>query len=333
MLLEELVKAFGVPGFETEIREIVVKHMEKHVDELHIDTLGNVIGVKKGGERKVLVAAHMDQIGFMVKGITSDGYLVISPMGGVNPITLRSRVVRIKGKEGFVYGVIGEKPPHIEKKSEKKEIKDLRVDIGVDSKEDAMKMVSIGDVGSFVPNYYQLGDRIVATALDDRAGLYTMLKAMENLETGATVYFVATVQEEVGLRGARVSGHAVNPDVGIAIDVTHARMPGIGEDELPIVLGKGPTIGIGPTAHPKLVKHFMSGAGVIPYQVEPNPIRSGTDADIIQLSRDGVATIVISIPLRYMHSSVEMLDIKDLENAVKLLKSGLKDIGNVDLKL
>ncbi len=331
MLLESLVKAFGVPGFENEIREIVREHMERHLDSVQVDRLGNVIGVKAGGPRKVIVAAHMDQIGFMVRGITSGGYLVISPMGGVNPITLRSRVVRIRGKDGFVHGVIGEKPPHIEKKTEKKEMKDLRVDIGVDSREEAEKLVSVGDVGSFLPNYYEMGNRIVATALDDRAGLYVMLKAMENLNTDSTVYFVATVQEEVGLRGARVSGYSVHPEVGIAIDVTHARMPGMSEDEMPIVLGEGPTLGIGPTAHPRLLKYFMSHD--VPYQIEPNPSRSGTDADIIQLAREGVATIVLSIPLRYMHSSVEMIDRRDLDNAVALLKKGLERIGEVNLEL
>lgn len=331
MLLEKLVKAFGVPGFEDEIRAIVKDHMEKHTDEVHVDMLGNVIGIKHGGERRVMIAAHMDQIGFMVRGITEEGYLVISPMGGVNPITLRSRVVRIRGKDGFVYGVIGEKPPHIEKKAEKKEIKDLRVDIGVESREEAEKLISLGSVGSFVPNYMELGNRIVATALDDRAGIYTLLKTMEDVESDATIYFVATVQEEVGLRGARVSGFRVNPDIGIAIDVTHARMPGIGSEEMPITLGKGPTIGVGPTAHPKLVQHFTRAD--VPFQIEPNPSRSGTDADIIQLSREGVATLVLSIPLRYMHSSVEMIEKRDLENAVKIMKSALKDIGKVALTL
>ncbi len=333
MLLEKLVRAFGVPGFEDEIREIVKEHMEKYLDEVQIDTLGNVIGVKKGGKRKVILAAHMDQIGFMVRGITEDGYLAISPMGGINPITLRSRIVRIRGKNGYVYGVIGEKPPHIEKKAEKKEIKDLRVDIGVENGDEARKLVSIGDVGSFMPNYYEIGNRVVATALDDRAGVYTLLKVLEDVESDATLYFVASVQEEIGLRGAKVSGFRVDPDIGIAIDVTHARMPGMGKEEEPIELGKGPTIGVGPTAHPKIVRHFVENADDIPYQIEPNPSRSGTDADVIQLTREGVATVVISIPLRYMHSSVEMLDKRDLENAVKLIRKGLKNIGKVDLHL
>jgi len=307
--------------------------MEKHLDEVQVDTLGNVIGIKKGGDKKVLLAAHMDQIGFMVRGITEDGYLAISPMGGVNPITLRSRMVRIRGRNGYVFGVIGEKPPHIEKKAEKKEIKELRVDIGVNSREEAEKFVNIGDVGTFVANYYELGNRIVATALDDRAGIYTLLKVMENVESDSTLYFVASVQEEIGLRGAKVSGFRVEPDIGIAIDVTHARMPGMGKEEEPIELGKGPTIGVGPTAHPKIVRHFIDSAGDIPYQIEPNPSRSGTDADVIQLTKEGVATVVISIPLRYMHSSVEMLDKRDLENTVRLIKAGLKNIGKVDLRL
>jgi len=332
-LLKKLVYAFGVPGFEEEIRSIVREHMEKYLDEVKIDRLGNVIGVKNGNERKVMLAAHMDQIGFMVRNITDDGFLVISPMGGINPVTLRSRAVRIRGKKGYVYGVIGEKPPHLEKKEEKKEIKDLRVDIGAESREDVENLVSIGDVGSFVPVYYELGNRVVATALDDRSGVYTLLRLMEDFESKSTVYFVATVQEEIGLRGAAISGFRVYPDIGIAVDVTHARMPSISKDEMSIELGKGPTIGIGPTGHPKVVKHFIDLASEIPYQLEPNPSRSGTDADIIQLAREGVATAVISIPLRYMHSSVEMLDKRDLENTVKLLRYALRDIHELDLRL
>ncbi len=332
-LLKKLVEAFGVPGFEDEIRSIVREHMEKHLDEVRVDRLGNVIGVKKGNEVKVMLAAHMDQIGFMVRGITDDGFLVISPMGGINPVTLRSRVLRIRGKKGYVYGVIGEKPPHLQKKEEKKEIKELRVDIGVESKEDAEKLVGIGDVGTFLPSYYELGNRVVATALDDRSGVYVLLRVMESLESDATVYFVATVQEEIGLRGAMVSSFGVYPDIGIAVDVTHARMPSMGKEELSVELGKGPTIGIGPTGHPKVVKHFIESAGDIPYQLEANPSRSGTDADVIQMAREGVATTVISIPLRYMHSSVEMLDKGDLENAVKLITNALKEIHKLDLSL
>ena len=332
-LLKKLIYAFGVPGFEEEIRELVAEHMEKYLDEVRVDRLGNVIGVKKGNERKVMLAAHMDQIGFMVKNITEDGFLLISPMGGIKPSTLRSQAVRIKGKEGYVYGVIGEKPPHLEeKKEEKKEIKDLRLDIGVDSKEKAEKLVSIGDVGSFVPNFYELEQRVVATALDDRSGVYTLLRVMENFESEATVYFVSTVQEEIGVRGAMVSSFGVYPDIGIAIDVTHARMPSMSKDDISVELGKGPTIGIGPTGHPNVVRYLMEIAGV-PYQVEPNPSHSGTDADVIQLTREGVATAVISIPLRYMHSSVEMADKMDLYNTVKLIRNGLSEIHRVELRL
>ncbi len=332
-LLKKLVYAFGVPGFENEIRELVLEHMEKYLDDVKVDRLGNVIGVKHGGERKIMLAAHMDQIGFMVRNITDDGFLVISPMGGINPVTLRSRVVRIRGKEGYVHGVIGEKPPHLGKKEEKKDMKDLRVDIGAESREEAEKVVSIGDVGSFVPNYYEMGNRVVANSLDDRSGIYTLLRVMENLECDATVYFVATVQEEIGLRGAMVSSFGVYPDIGIAVDVTHARMPSVPKEELPVELGKGPAIGIGPTGHPRVVRHFIEAAGDLPYQLEPNPSRSGTDADVIQLAREGVATVVISIPLRYMHSSVEMLDKRDLENTVALILRGLKEIHRVELTL
>ncbi len=334
MNLKNIVSAFGVAGFEDEIREIVKKEMEKYSDKTTVDKLGNVISIIRGGKRKVMLVAHMDQIGFMIRSITDDGYLVISSIGGVNPITLRSHAVRIKTDKGMIYGVIGEKPPHLEKKKEKKEMKDLRVDIGVDSKEEAMKIVKIGDVGSFVPNYYEFNGRIVANSLDDRIGIYTILQLMKNVKSDSTIYFVASVQEEIGLRGARVSSFNLYPDIGIAIDVTHASMPNVKEEEIPIQLGKGPTIGIGATSHPKIFRHFVNIAekNKIPYQIEANPSYSGTDADIVQMAREGVATTVISIPERYMHSSVEMISKKDVDNTIKLLRSSLVNIGKVDLK-
>ena len=333
MKLKDVVSIFGVPGLEDEIRSFVREHMEKHADEIRVDRLGNVIAVKNGGERKVMVAAHMDQIGFMVKGITDDGYLVISPVGGVNPITLRSSLVRIRTSKGFVYGVIGEKPPHLSKKEEKKDIKDLRVDIGVENRKKAEKLVNVGDVGSFIPNYQEFNGKIVANSLDDRAGIYVILKTMEKVKSDSTIYFVATVQEEIGLKGARVSSFGIFPDIGIAVDVTHAVMPGVGKDEIPIELGKGPVISVGAISHPKLYRHFINVAKKmkIPYQIEASPSWSGTDADIVQLTREGVATGVISIPERYMHSSVEMISKRDLDNTIKLLVSSLRNIGEVDL--
>ncbi len=333
MKLKDVVHAFGVPGYENEIRSLIREHMEKNVDDIFVDRLGNVVGIKKGGERKVMLAAHMDQIGFMVKGITDEGYLVISPAGGVNPITLRSSMVRINTSKGFIYGVIGEKPPHLSKKEEKKEINDLRVDIGVDTKKKAEKIVSVGDVGSFVPNYYEFNGKIVANSLDDRAGVYALLRTLEKVESDSTLYFVATVQEEIGLKGARVSSFDISPDIGIAVDVTHALMPDVEKEEMPIELEKGPVISVGAISHPKIYRHFINVAKKmkIPYQIEASPSWSGTDADIVQLTREGVATGVISIPEKYMHSSVEMISKRDLENTIKLLVSSLKNIGKVDL--
>ena len=333
MKLKDVVSAFGVPGFENEIRNLVREHMEKYVDDIFVDRLGNVIGVKNGGERKVMIATHMDQIGFMVKGITEEGYLVISPMGGVNPITLRSSMVRIRTLKGFIYGVIGEKPPHLSKKEQKKEFKDLRVDIGLDSKREAEKIVSIGDTGSFVPNYHEFNGKIVANSLDDRAGVYVLLKTMEKVKSDSTLYFVATVQEEIGMKGARVSSFGISPDAGIAVDVTHALMPGMEKEEIPIELGKGPVISVGAISHPQIYRHFINTAQKmrIPYQIEASPSWSGTDADIVQLTKEGVATGVVSIPERYMHSNVEMISKRDLENTVKLLVESLKNIGKVNL--
>ncbi len=335
MSLKEIVSAFGVPGYEDEIRELVRDKMERYADEVFVDTLGNVVGVMNGGDRKVMVAAHMDQIGFMVKSITDDGYLVISPIGGIHTSVLRSSLVRIRGKNGYIYGVIGEKPPHLGKEQKKVEFKDLRVDIGVSSRKDAEKHVSVGDVGSFATNYVEMGNRVVANSLDDRVGVHVLIETMKRVKSDSTLYFVATVQEEIGLKGARTSSYGLDPDVGIAVDVTHATMPGVGKEEVPIELGKGPVLSVGAVSHPKLLKHFLSVARKkkIPHQIEANPSWSGTDADIIQLSRAGVATSVVSIPERYMHSPVEMVDIRDVKNTVKLLVYSLESIGEVDLRL
>ena len=333
MELKEVVGAFGVAGFEDEIRALVKREMQKHADNVIVDTLGNVIAVKRGGTRKVILAAHMDQIGFMVKSITDDGYLIIAPIGGIHTSVLRSSVVRIHTAHGFARGVIGEKPPHLGKEQKKVEFKDLRVDIGAASREDAEKLVSVGDVGAFEPQYFELNGRIVANSLDDRVGVYILLKLLEEFHSDATLYFVATVQEEVGLKGARTSSFGIAPDIGIAVDVTHATMPHVNKDEVPIELGKGPAISVGAVSNPKLYRHIISVAesNNIPYQIEANPAYSGTDADIIQLARDGVATGVVSIPERYMHSGVEMIDARDVDNTISLLKAVLESIGTLEL--
>ncbi len=333
MNLRSIVNAFGVPGYENEIRSIVREHMEKYADEVRVDRMGNVIGVKRGGERKVMLAAHMDQIGFMVKAITDDGYLIISPIGGIHTSVLRSTVVRIRTSEGYVWGVIGEKPPHLGKEAKKIEFKDLRVDIGADSKKQAEKLVSVGDVGSFEPRYMEMNGKIVANSLDDRVGVYILLKVLEKVESDSTIYFVATVQEEIGLKGARTSSFGIAPDIGIAVDVTHATMPGVSKEEVPVEIGAGPVIGVGATAHPSVYRHLITVAKKkkIPHQIEANPQWSGTDADIIQLARDGVATSVISIPERYMHSGVELVVDRDVKNTIKLIRESLREISKVNL--
>ncbi len=334
MKLKDIVGAFGVAGFEDEIREIVKKEMEKHADEVFVDRMGNVIGVKKGGEKKVMLAAHMDQVGFIVKKITDEGYLIISPIGGVHSNVLRSSVVRIHTLKGFVYGVIGEKPPHLGKEKKNVEIKDLRVDIGAKDKKEAEKMVNVGYVGSFETRYIEMNGKIVANSLDDRVGVYILLKVLEKVQSDATLYFVATVQEEIGLKGARTSSFRISPDIGIAVDVTHATMPGVPDDEVPIKIGEGPVVGVGAVSNPKIYHHILDVAKreKIPVQIEANPAWSGTDADIIQLARDGVATAVISIPERYMHSPVELISKKDVDNTIKLLRATLKNIGKVNLQ-
>jgi len=338
-LLKKLSECVGPSGNEGSVRELVIDELRRVADELRVDTLGNVIAVKRGsrGSGKLMLAAHMDEIGLFVSHIDDKGFLRILPIGGVSERSLVYQRVLIKTRDGRVYkGVIGLKPPHVIKPEELRQIPEMKeffVDVGATSREEVLNMgVRVGDIAVYDRELSTLaGDRVTGKAIDDRVGLTVMLKSFEIIEsTELDVYAVATVQEEVGLKGAEVAAYSITPDVALALDVTIASdFPGVSEHEWCTQLGKGPAIKVadgrsasGLIAHPEVVNMLVKVAeeSGIPYQIE---VLAGgtTDASVIALNKEGVPAGVVSIPSRYIHSPVEVIDLKDVINAVKLTKT------------
>jgi putative aminopeptidase FrvX len=341
-LLKRLSETPGIPGREEAIRVIVREALTSHVDDITVDRLGNLIAHKKGAGPKVVVAAHMDEIGFLVSHVDEEtGFLHIQPVGGFDPRTLIAQRVMVHTRGGDTYGVIGTKPVHILTDEERKktpEMKDLFVDIGLSGRE-AKERVRIGDPVTLVQAFADMASVITGKALDDRLGVYVGIEAVKRVtEHKADVYFVATVQEEVGLRGARTSAFTVAPDIGVALDVTIAcDMPGVSAHEQLTRLGKGVAIKVKDSAsisHPGLVEFLVNLAEErkIPYQLEILP-RGGTDAGAIQPAREGVAVVTISIPTRYVHTVVEMAHKGDVEAAINLLVAFLQRCHEADLRL
>jgi endoglucanase len=337
--LEKLSNACGVVGREEEVRKLMKGMLEKFVDEVREDKLGNVIGIKKGKKNapKVMLAAHMDEIGLLVKTISKEGFLQFAKIGGIDDRILLAQKVLVYTAKGPLHGIIGSKPPHIQKEEERKRIityDELFIDIGAESQEEAKKMgVKIGDPVAFDIKFAKISkDIVIGKAFDDRVGCAVMIEAMKLLkDTECTVYAVGTVQEEVGLRGATTAAFGINPDVGIALDVTVAGdIPGVKEVEAPIKLRKGPSIEVadmGLIAHPKVLRLLIDAAeeNKIPYQLETG-LPGSTDAARIALTREGVPSGAITVPTRYIHSPTSLLSLKDAEKAVKLTVAAIKKI-------
>ncbi|MBS7632271.1 M42 family metallopeptidase [Candidatus Bathyarchaeota archaeon] len=337
--LEKLSNVCGVAGREQEVGALTKKLLKPYVDEIKEDKLGNIIGIKKGKQNvpRVMLAAHMDEIGLLVKTISKEGFLQFTKIGGIDDRVLMAQKVIVYTEKGPLHGIIGSKPPHIQKEDERKRVMawdELFIDIGAENQEEVKKMgVKIGDPVGFDIKFAQIGKNIViGKAFDDRAACAIMIETMKRLEkTECTVFAVGTVQEEVGLRGAITAAYGIDPDVGIAIDVTVAGdTPGVKEVDAPIKLGKGPSISIsdaGLLSHPKVLRLLVDAAeeNKIPYQLETG-LAGSTDAARISLTKEGVPCGVISIPTRYIHSPTSLLSLKDAENAVKLTVAALKKI-------
>ncbi|TET65770.1 M42 family peptidase [Candidatus Bathyarchaeota archaeon] len=337
--LEKLSNACGVSGREDEVKGLMKKFLKPYVDEIREDKLGNVIGIRKGKKNapKVMLAAHMDEIGLLVKTVSKEGFLQFAKIGGIDDRILLAQKVIVYTEKGPLHGIIGSKPPHIQKEEERKKVityDQLFIDIGAKNQEEAKKMgVKIGDPISFDVRFSKVGkDTVVGKAFDNRIGCTVMIEVMKRLNKNkCTVYAVGTVQEEVGLRGAATAAFGINPDVGIAIDVTVAGdMPGVKETEAPIKMRKGPSITVadrGLITHPKVLRLLVDAAeeNKIPYQLEAG-LPGSTDAARILLTREGVPSGVISIPTRYIHSPTALLSIKDAENSVKLTVAAIQKV-------
>ena len=338
-MLEKLSNACGVTGREEEVANLLKKLMKPYVDEVKEDKLGNVIGIKKGKKNapKIMIAAHMDEIGLLIKTITKNGFLQFTKMGGIDDRILLAQKVIVYTEKGPLHGIIGSKPPHIQKEDERKRViacDELFIDIGATSQEEAKKMgVKIGDVVGFDAKFAKIGkDVVIGKALDDRVGCAIIVEALKRLEkTDCTVYAVGTVQEEVGLRGAITSAFEISPDVGIALDVTvSGDTPEVKEVDAPIKMRKGPALTVadaGMIVPPKILRLLIDAAdeNKIPYQLETG-LPGSTDAARILLSREGVPSGVISVPTRYIHSATSLLSLEDTENVVKLLVAAILKI-------
>jgi putative aminopeptidase FrvX len=351
LLLKELSEAFGVSGHEEAVRQLVLDAIQDLVDEHRVDALGNLIALKKGSGRarrkasskgvrdKVMVAAHMDEVGLMIMHIEKEGWLRFRPVGGVDPRALLAKKVQIG--DGKVPGVIGAKPVHLlDRKAREQvvQVKEMSIDIGASSKEEAERLVKLGDYAAFDVSFSELGGElrtVKGKAFDDRAGCAVLIELLRE-SYPFDLYAAFTVQEEVGLRGATVAAHAIAPDVAFALEGTICDdMPKKRDVSPTTILGAGPAITImdrSVIADRRLVKLLVETAekNGIPYQFK-QPGMGGTDAGAIHRSREGVPSTVVSVPSRNIHSPVCVLSLNDLENTVRLMRNALSEVHKLDM--
>lgn len=336
-VLKDLSESFGPAGFEREVAQKVKRYMEGYADEILTDKLGSVIFVKRGASDRprVLLPGHIDEVGFVVSGIDDLGYVTFNTLGGWFDQVLLSQRVVIRTRKGDVHGVIAAKPPHLLTPEEAKKVveKDnMFIDVGATSRKEAEEMgIRIGDPVVPYSPFMTVRDGKIAMgkAFDDRVGAFIAMAVVrrlktENIQHPNTVYGAATVQEEVGLRGAGTVAHVVDPDVAIVLEVDIAGdVPGIKATEAPTKLGKGPSIvtydaSMIPNQPLKEFVIKVAEETGIPYQLS-QVARGGTDAGRIHISRAGCPSIVIGVPTRHIHTHVGLFSLEDLENAVKLV--------------
>lgn len=336
-LLRELSEAAGVPGREEAIRAIVVRELRKHVDSISVDTMGNVIAFRQGSARqrkRIMFAAHMDEIGFYVSHIDKQGFLRLQEVGGFDSRNLFARRVIVHTASGPMRGVLNPtgKALHISTPEERrvyKEISDFYVDLGLDGKAVARR-VQIGDMVTLDAPFVEFGDFVSGKCLDNRVQVYIGIETLKALKKPKhDIYGVFTVQEEVGLRGAFTSTYGVDPEIGIALDTTIASdTPGVPSELHVTALGKGVGIKVldgSVICHRGLVDEFVALAkkNRIKHQLEILP-KGGTDAGAIQRSRRGVKTITLSVPTRYIHTVTESIHKGDIQATKALLKRFLE---------
>ncbi len=329
--LRLLVETPSPSGYEHEVQKLVRERIRPWCDTVRTDVMGNVFGARNPeGKPRIMLAGHCDQIGFIVQYITDEGFLHVEPIGGVDPVVATSQRVLIMTKGGLIPGVIGRKAIHLMDDEDKKKVPkmhDLYVDIGAENKYDALKFVSFGDAGVFVQPYVELAnERVVSMAFDNKMGTWIVtevLRLLHEEKFDACVVGVSTVQEEIGLRGATTSAFSSEADIGIALDVAHGTdTPGIEKKKAgDFKIGAGPMIARGANINPRVFETLVGIAETegIQYQVASAPRGTGTDANVMQLTRGGMATGLLSVPLRYMHTPNELLALEDLEDTARLL--------------
>lgn len=335
-IMKKITDAGCPSGYETPCAEVFSEAVTDYVDEVKKDVMGNRIGVIKGTtDKKIMFSGHMDEIGLMVRYVDDKGFISFAGVGGVDPQHMMGQRVKIFTDSGIIKGVIGRKPIHLQKPEDREKavkLDDMYIDIGASSKEEVLEVLNIGDVAVVdVEMIEAKNNRLIARAFDNKMGTYIVASTLREIgrrikEKGVkpaySIYGVASVQEEIGLRGAKTSAFGIDPDVGIATDVTFATdQPDVNAKEVgELELGKGPVISRGPNISHKVFAKLVDIAtkNDISFQREAAPRGTGTDANFIQLTRAGVATGLVSVPLRYMHSPVEMLQIDDIDNTVRL---------------
>lgn len=335
MYIKELTELNGVSSNEDEVREFIKSHAKELADEINVDSMGNVIAFKKGkrSKYKVMLSAHMDEVGFMVTGFGENGVLKFAAVGGMDERILPGKRVLVGDKN--IPGVIGSKPIHMQERDERTtniKLKRMYIDIGTDKKDEAEKLVSLGDYAAFHSPYTEFGEGLVkAKALDDRVGCVILLEALKETYE-FDLYACFTVQEEVGLRGSEVAAFTVNPDLALVVEgTTCSDVPGVDKYEYSTILGDGAALTImDRTSYPN--KNFvnyiyeLAQKNGIPVQYKQTN-SGGNDAGKIQMSRAGVITASISVPCRYIHSPVSVMNQKDFDSCKDIVLAVLKDLG------
>ncbi|MBT3188277.1 MAG: M42 family peptidase [Anaerolineae bacterium] len=325
--LKSLLSASGLSGFETPVTELIREKWEPLTDELSLSPLGSLHGIKHGSGKShsLMIATHMDAIGLIVNQIDGE-FLHITNLGGIDIRVLPGQAVNVHAESGVLPGIIAQPPAHLLPEGAGKgavALEHLLVDVGLSARQVARK-IKIGDTVSFATEPTEMsGGLLAGHSLDNRASVAALTLCLEELQSREHIWdvqAVATVQEETGLKGAKTSAFQIRPDLAIAVDVTFAKGPGASNWET-FELGSGPTIGLGAVIHPFLHEQFKELAEKleIPYSVEILPARSGTDGDDLQITAEGIPTIVISIPIRYMHTPVEVVATKDIQRTGRLL--------------
>ncbi len=329
--LRRLLETPSPSGYEQPVQEIVRQYASTFADSVTTDVHGNVIaGRNVAAPLRVMFAGHCDQIGFLVQYIDNEGFLYVQPIGGWDPIVLVGQKLTVWTSTGPIFGAIARKPIHLLTEEERKQVpklKDLWLDIGAKDKTEAAQLVRVGDPVTLELGFTPMRNNLASSpAMDNKTGLWVAIEALRRTspkKLNCALYAVSTVQEEIGLRGAITGTYGVNPQVGIAIDVTHATdCPTIDKkQEGDVAIGKGPVIYRGPNMNPVVVEKLMetAAAGDVPFQIAASGRATPTDANTIQTSRGGVATGLVSIPNRYMHSPVEMISLDDIDRAADLL--------------